>query len=236
MEMPSRDLAAAAKRLNIPLWGRLLLSFLAAGTVAIGWGYWHLLGKEDNLDHAVRVLASKQPPDVNGLVKDLLAQAKTQNEEAMQRAIQPVSEQLRELGSKLNGVENSQKNLTQRIASQEAINRLSDPNRTLAVIRAELELARQSSQVIPKSQLVDYRNALSALPESAPNYWATVADVVNYQSLVNQLSGKAPDPRSASRPCLGITGQGPGFISRDQFLAWGINPKLRGGSRRQQLY
>jgi hypothetical protein len=80
-----------------------------------------------------------------------------------------------------------------------------DPNRTLALIRAEIEMAEKSGSELPKSSLVDYRNVVHALPPNAHEYWATVAAIINYQSELNQMSGEAPDPLRVSGRCGGVT-------------------------------
>jgi hypothetical protein len=47
------------------------------------------------------------------------------------------------------------------------------------------------------------------LPSSTEEYWATAATIINYQSLANQLEGRAPDPSKISHRCAGVT-QGSG--------------------------
>jgi hypothetical protein len=43
------------------------------------------------------------------------------------------------------------------------------------------------------------------LPTSATDYWATVAAIINYQSYVNQMGNKAPDPLQVAKPCPFVT-------------------------------
>jgi len=38
--------------------------------------------------------------------------------------------------------------------------------------------------------------------ETTPDYWTTVAAIINYQSLINQMRGEAPDPSKVSKSCL----------------------------------
>jgi hypothetical protein len=102
----------------------------------------------------------------------------------------------------------SQKQLRNKLTQQEAINRLENPRRILATIRAEIQTAEVNHLVLPASQLNDYRNAIRVLPSSAFEFWATVAAIINYQSLVNQMSGEAPNPSEVSRPCAGLTNSG----------------------------
>jgi hypothetical protein len=95
-----------------------------------------------------------------------------------------------------------QERLNGQITKQDAIIRLYDPNRILATIRAEIQTAQADKRELPASDLIDYRNAVRALPSSSVGYWATVAAIINYQSLVNQLSGEAPDPTRVAKPCF----------------------------------
>jgi hypothetical protein len=44
--------------------------------------------------------------------------------------------------------------------------------------------------------------------QTTPDFWTTLAAIVNYQSMLEQLSGEAPDPSKVSEPC-------PGFTRRD---------------------
>ena len=41
---------------------------------------------------------------------------------------------------------------------------------------------------------------------SSPDFWPTVAAIINYQSRINQMTGRAPDPAKVSTPCMGVTG------------------------------
>jgi hypothetical protein len=99
--------------------------------------------------------------------------------------------------------------LETRTNQQISLARIMDPARTLATIRAELRVAQASGRPLPVSDLTDYKNAIQALPTSAREYWTTAAAIINYQSLLNQLSGEAPDPSKISRPCGPFT-QGTG--------------------------
>jgi hypothetical protein len=58
---------------------------------------------------------------------------------------------------------------------------------------------------IPDAKLVDFKLAVRALPQSASDYWKTVAAIINYQSFLDHLSGQAPDPAAVSKPCGGVT-------------------------------
>jgi hypothetical protein len=41
---------------------------------------------------------------------------------------------------------------------------------------------------------------------ATPDFWPTVAAIINYQSRVNQISGESPDPYKVSKPCALVTG------------------------------
>jgi septal ring factor EnvC (AmiA/AmiB activator) len=87
--------------------------------------------------------------------------------------------------------EKMQKQLGDHLAQQDAVNRLQDPNRILGTIRAEIKIAENRQGIIPASQLSDYKEALHALPTSAREYWTTVSEIINYQSLLSQLPDHA---------------------------------------------
>ncbi len=119
---------------------------------------------------------------------------------------------------KLSG---EQQKLSNRVGQQDALNRIQDPNRILGLIRTDIKLAQDRQAQISASQLADYKAALRGLPTSAKEYWTTVAEVINYQSLVNQMSGEAPDPSKVARPC--ITGSGnPNVIIENNFYNGGV--------------
>jgi hypothetical protein len=71
----------------------------------------------------------------------------------------------------------------------------------LATIRATVQTAEAKGTVLPSPQIAEYRREIRATPSSAAEYWTTVAAIVNYQSLVNQLSGQAPDPAKVAKRC-----------------------------------
>ncbi len=102
------------------------------------------------------------------------------------------------LGKRISGVED-------RVNQQTSLAKLMDPSRVLATIRAEIQTAKSTGNILPVSDVVDYKNAVRALPPSANEYWQTIAAIINYQSLVNQMSGEAPDPATVSRPCFAVT-------------------------------
>jgi hypothetical protein len=72
-------------------------------------------------------------------------------------------------------------------------------------IRAKIHGAETSNVSLSPSQLNDYKNTIRAIPLSSGDYWQTVAAIINYESLINQRNGGAPDPAKVSKPCFGLT-------------------------------
>jgi hypothetical protein len=205
----SDDLSDAAKRLNIPLWGRLLLwglvplVVLAAGAFVTGFV------KLNKIEQSVRILASKQSPDTKELIKDTLAAQINQGvlDQKIADKVAPVSKQLDSIGATVDAIRQGQAQLTQRLDQQQALARIDNPERIFAIIQVEIRIAQTSSRPIPSTQLVDYKNALRTLSSSSSEYWRTVATIINYQSFLNQRNGNAPNPQSVAKPCLGLTNQ-----------------------------
>jgi hypothetical protein len=72
----------------------------------------------------------------------------------------------------------------------------------LTKIRTTIQTAETQRVVLPPSQITTYKKAVRATsPSSAADYWPTVAAIINYQSYINQLNGKAPDPATVAKPC-----------------------------------
>jgi hypothetical protein len=126
-----------------------------------------------------------------------------------------INAKIGELNKTIGGLSDKVANLyglTGKVASLEAktdrqtsLARLMDPNRTLGMVRAEIQLAQANGKPLSPATLVDYKNAVLELPSSSYQYWTTVAAIINYQSKMNQMSGEAPDPSKVSRPCVGFT-------------------------------
>jgi hypothetical protein len=107
--------------------------------------------------------------------------------------------------ARLEGPNGRISKLETRTDRQISLARIIDPARTLATIRAEIQIAKTNNKFKPVSDLIDYKNAVRELPSSAYEYWQTVAAIINYQSEINQMSHQAPDPAKISRPCAGFT-------------------------------
>jgi hypothetical protein len=149
---------------------------------------------------------------VNKLIDDKLNPAVTAINGNIDTKLHPIDDQLRELNRAVGQIQGrlgifaaSQKKISDRLDQQASLAKLLDPSRVLATIRAEIQTAETSGKLLPASDLVDYKNAVLALPTSAYEYWTTAAAIINYQSKINQLSGEAPDPVKVSQTCLGLT-------------------------------
>ena len=158
-------------------------------------------------DHTDNLILAKLDPAV-----------KTINE-SIDNKLAPINKKLDDLASKVDDAQGQLKRLKGDMSEQArqqqqilAINRIQDPKRIFTTIRAEIQMAESSKRILPNSQLLDYKNAIDALPSSASEYWTTIAAIINYQSLVNQLNGDAPDPIEVSTPC--ITGTHNGFMGQ----------------------
>ncbi len=81
----------------------------------------------------------------------------------------------------------------------------SNPDKALTGIRASLKQAQDQNRILPDLTLIEYKKKVQTLPTSAADYWATAAAIINYQSYVNQIENKAPDPLQVAKPCLFLT-------------------------------
>lgn len=88
-----------------------------------------------------------------------------------------------------------------RLGIQEALTRFIDPNTVTRGITATVENATKAGQVLPQQELVSYKEAIRGLPETAQDRWTALASLVNYQSLLNQKLGGAPNPETVSGRC-----------------------------------
>lgn len=96
-----------------------------------------------------------------------------------------------QINSTVSHAETTRTTLMNRVAAAE-----------LGTLKAALETAQQTGQVIPDTQLVDYKHALQQSPTSVSGYWTTVASIINYQSFLDQVQGRAPDPTAVSNHCF----------------------------------
>jgi len=97
-----------------------------------------------------------------------------------------------------------------------------DPDDTLDGIRKTLQVAEATEREIPYGKLVDIKLAVRSLPVSAADYWKTVAEIINYESFLNQTRNHAPNPAKVSKPCLSYTnGNGSDVSIRNNSLVGG---------------
>ena len=145
----------------------------------------------DQVRHALEVLASKSAS------KDLVNQMLSEK----------INLRINPLEQRLNGLQNT-------VERQASVVRIYNPNQILAIVRSEVGFAEANNKVVPEPRLADLRNAVLAVPQDTPGYWATAQTVVNYTSHVLIVNGHLQDPAQIARPCLGVTTQG-GMISRN---------------------
>jgi hypothetical protein len=162
--------------------------------------------------HHSDAVAKTTDEHINGLIDSKLTPAKTEINAKIDTKADELGKKIDALSNKISyvdgklGIQISE--LKTKTEQQASLARLQDPNRTLTLVRAEIESAEKNGRQLPESTLVDYRNAVRELPVSANEYWTTLALIINYQSKLNQMSGEAPDPAKVSKPCMGLTNQG----------------------------
>ena len=219
------DLAKAAVRLGVPLWGRLALGGIATLVLLGAGALWTEHDKFSATDVQLtkntrfnRVLADKTPNQE--LIQRLLASVAAEAGADVDKKLAPIEKRLQGLDASLKSTGLLQEDLKNRLNRQEALVKVQDPARVLAIIRAGIQgYSSTNPQLTPASVLQDYKSAVRALPLSASNYWDTVAAIVNYQSLVNQVNGDAPDPTKRARPCALTQGGGAtSNVFRGQFV------------------
>ena len=163
-------------------------------------------------EHMGTIVDGKLNPIVKDINENITKQLGPINDR-----LNALTQQVGQLQGRFQQLDTGQKKLENRLGQQEALNRLQDPGRILATIRAEIQTAENQKQLLPASQLADYRNAVRALSSSTLDFWKTSAAIINYQSLINQLSGEAPDPAKVSKPCGGLTTGGRLFSHNNMF-------------------
>ncbi len=111
--------------------------------------------------------------------------------------LSPITQKLNELSEKISDAQGQLKRLQGTAPGQKQV---------LTSIRTEIGAAESQRTVLSPTQLAEYKNSIRSIPRSVPDYWTTVAAIINYQSSIDQLNGHAPDPAAVSRPCgSGIT-------------------------------
>jgi hypothetical protein len=163
--VPDDDLSLAAKRLSVPLWGRLLVGALCFLFAAIAGALWYGLTRMNSTDttlkgikDSIQVLADKTPD--KDLINRLLSQARKAGEAALDEKLQPVQKKLKDIDASTKAVANEQQRLKERVDGQEAMIRIGAPARILAIIQEELRLAETNTRPLPAAQLADYKSAM----------------------------------------------------------------------------
>jgi hypothetical protein len=206
--IPPADSGVPKKRWDSGLFGNLAQWVAPAVTLLIGIVTVGTVIHYRNADAADR----KSTLEINDLIDKKLNPDVEKINESVEKKLDPINQRLAALDERLSDVQGQLKRMGGDFQAQKktqnqllAIDRVQNPNRILGVIRSEIQLATENKTQLPVSNLVDYRYILQALPPSAREYWTTVADIINYQSLLNQKSGIAPDPATVSHPCAGLT-------------------------------
>lgn len=182
-------------------WATALMALLAFGLAMQNRSLTKLYHDEANQSRAT-------DEHVGKLIDDKLNPAQI----ATNQRLDKIDERLGRLGQQLGQLQGTlgiytagQDALKSRLDQQIALANMTDPkrvDRAVAVIRTEIDKARSTKQPAP---VAEYRAALRAFPDTAIGYWKTVADIINYQSSLDQKIGLAPNPRSVARPCPGLT-------------------------------
>lgn len=167
---------------------------------------------ENRSDQTVRHVQEQADAHINSLIDAKLSPAAKDINNHIDTKIDGLSAQIQALDIRIARLEGP---LARKVAQlekqsqqQASLAKVLDPNRTLATIRMEIDASERSGHLLSVSDVLDYKNIASALPQTAYQYWQTAAAIINYQSKINQLSGEAPDPNKVSGPCFGLTSAG----------------------------
>jgi hypothetical protein len=161
---------------------------------------------------------AKTDKHINDLITEQITPlGKIANDEHIGRVVgdqvRPLSEKLDKIAQDMAylkgkaGIANTKLNQSKKPDPNLLVNS-SNPNKALTNIRVSLEQAQKQKEILPDLTLAEYRKKVQTLPTSATDYWVTVAAVINYQSYVNQIENKAPDPLQVAKPCLLTKGSG----------------------------
>jgi hypothetical protein len=183
---------------NTAQWGALLVTVIV-GLATLGINvYFHVSDANAKVsDEHIKSIVKDQMDLALKPVNDNI-NAKT---EALGGKIESLSERVSRIEGSLGERVSTLETKTDR---QTSLARLLKPDRVLAQVRNEIQFAQTTGRPL-SGTLTDYKNVVLEMPNTAYEYWATVAAIVNYQSKMNQMSGVAPDPARVSRPCDGFT-------------------------------
>jgi hypothetical protein len=103
-----------------------------------------------------------------------------------------VTTRLDGIASKLDDLEGWRRGLEDRFTLQ------------LQGIRTKLKSAEVRQVALSPSEIDDYKAIVRTFPSASAEYWQTVAAIINYQSLINEMKGKAPDPAKVAKECVEV--------------------------------
>jgi hypothetical protein len=155
--------------------------------------------------------ATASDEHIGKLIDDKLnpAQAATSQKLGnIEQQLARLSQQLGQVQGTLHIYTQAQDKLQSTVDQQIELAKLTQPRKleqALAVIRAEIGTARSSKQPIPLAKIAEYKNAVRIFPDSLSDYWKTVAAIINYQSLLDQENGSAPNPKTVAHLCAGLS-------------------------------
>jgi hypothetical protein len=163
------------------------------------WFHWSASQSTASDDHVKVLIDAKLNPAADKI------------NDHIDKKVDPLSQKIDDLSERVSRLEGPlTKRVSQletRVDQQASLAKVINPRFALATIRSVIQAALTSAKILPVSDLVTYKNAVQALPTDAYEYWTTAADIINYESFVDQLNHHAPDPTAVSHPCAyGLTG------------------------------
>jgi hypothetical protein len=176
-----------SKHGNFAQWFSAIVSAVAI-TLTL---YFHYTANESKTadEHVNTLIVDKLDPAVNNINTNL------------DQRIGRLDQKVEELSEKVNDALGQLKRMQGTPASQTS-------NQLLASIKLKIENAENQKLVIPPAQLAGYKNTVRTSPQTAAEYWTTIATIINYQSFRNQMEGIAPNPSDISKPCNLLTNEG----------------------------
>jgi len=130
---------------------------------------------------------------------------------SIQSNLTDMSSRIGKLEGRFDQIDADQKKLNGRLEQQDTIN--------LDSIRTTIEIAEKNRTALPATQLATYKNVVLGLQSSpSKEFWVTVAAIINYESLLNQIKGGAPNPEKVSKPCAMFTNEGGLHSFHNEFI------------------
>ena len=221
--------AWVAASLGIPNWGQVFIGILALVALLVWREYSGLREDISNNSQALtKQISSNEEAvheafdGVNSQLADLRRSIQVLSQESpnkelvnqwLDERVRPIRDELQNLDKRLDETREVEGELRVELQRQRAISVLPMTERILAMIKSELEAAQEQPQTVPVSRLRDYKLAIRGLPRDSSGFWDAVYIMVNFESLLRQSLGLAPDPAQVAKPCGPVTiGQGNVFI------------------------